>query len=116
MEKKNEVLDLSFEFALAIIAFCELLEADKKYIIARQLLKAGTSNGANIREAQNAESKADFIHRLKIAAKEADETTYWLELCRKAENFPNPEVLIQQVESIRKLLNSIIGTLKRKKM
>jgi len=53
---------------------------------------------------------------MKIAAKEADETTYWLELCRKAENFPNPEVLIQQVESIRKLLNSIIGTLKRKEM
>ena len=114
--KENIILLLSFDFALAIIAFCELLENEKKFVIARQLLRAGSSIGANIREAQNAESKADFIHKMKIAAKEADETTYWLELCRKAENFPNPEVLIQQVESIRKLLNSIIGTLKRKKM
>ncbi len=100
---------------MAIVAFCELLEADKKYVIARQLLKAGTSIGANVREAQNAESKADFIHKLKISTKEADETTYWLELCRKAENFPNPEVLIKQVESMRKLLNSIIENPETKK-
>jgi len=116
MKKKNEVLDLSFEFALGVIRYSDLLGTEKKYVLARQLLRSGTSIGANVREAQNAESKADFIHKMKIAAKEADETTYWLELCRKAENFPNPEVLIQQVESIRKLLNSIIGTLKRKKM
>jgi len=68
MEKKNEVLDLSFEFALQIIEFCELLEENKKYVIAKQLLRSGTSIGANIREAQNAESNSDFIHKLKIAA------------------------------------------------
>jgi len=50
--------------------------------VARQLLKAGTSIGANVREVQNAESKTDFIHKMKIAAKETDETEYWLELCR----------------------------------
>lgn len=53
----------------------------KKFVIAKQLLKSGTSIGANSVEAQNAESKADFIHKIKIAAKEADETQYWLLLC-----------------------------------
>jgi four helix bundle protein len=73
MEKRNEILELSFEFAVDIIAFSELLEAQRKYVLARQILKSGTSIGANIREAQNGESKADFVHKLKIAAKEADE-------------------------------------------
>ncbi len=78
MEKRNEILELSFEFALQIISYCEVLEENRKYVIARQLLKSGTSIGANIREAQNAESNQDFIHKLKIATKEADETEYWL--------------------------------------
>lgn len=81
---KNLRVDLTFEFALNIIRYVELLEKGHKYVIARQLLKAGTSIGANVREAQNAESKADFIHKLKIAAKEADETEYWLLLCSQA--------------------------------
>jgi four helix bundle protein len=68
-EKKNEVLELSFEFALRIIEFTEELESTRKYVISRQLLKSGTSIGANIREAQNAESKSDFVHRMKISAK-----------------------------------------------
>ncbi len=76
MEKKNVILEKSFDFALKIIEFSELLENHKKYVISRQLLKSGTSIGANIREAQSAESKADFIHKLKIAAKEAEETEY----------------------------------------
>jgi four helix bundle protein len=58
---------------LAVIDYSEQFEDKKKYIISRQLLKSGTSIGANVREAQNAESKADFVHKLKIAAKEADE-------------------------------------------
>ena len=81
MEKRNEILELSFEFAVDIIEFSELLEDHKKYIVARQLLKSGTSVGANVRESQNCESSADFVHKLKIAAKEADETEYWLLLC-----------------------------------
>ena len=82
--------------------------------MARQLLKAGTSIGANIREAQNSESKADFIHKMKIAAREADETEYWLELFRQSENYPNPDKLLIQVEELKKLLNAIISTMKRK--
>jgi len=73
-DKKNVIIEKSLQFALKIIEFCEQLEAQKKYVVANQLLKSGTSAGANIREAQNAESKADFIHKLKIASKELDET------------------------------------------
>lgn len=114
MVRENIILNLSFEFALAVIAFCELLETDKKYVIARQLLKSGTSIGANVREAQNCESNADFIHKLKIAAKEADETEYWLELCKQSENYPKPDKLLIQIIEIKKLLNAIIATLKKK--
>jgi len=114
MEKKNEILELSFEFALDVIRYCDLLEENRKYILARQLLKSGTSIGANIRESQNAESTPDFIHKLKIAAKEADETQYWLLLCQKSENYPNPDNLLEQIESIKKLLNTIIAIMKRK--
>ncbi len=73
MENRNIVLEKSLEFALEIIKYSEYLEEQKKYIIARQLLRAGTSIGASIKEAQSCESRADFIHRLKIAAKEAGE-------------------------------------------
>ena len=81
MIQKNVIVEMSFVFALQIIEFSEMLEESKKYIIARQVLKAGTSIGANIHEAQSAESKADFIHKLKIADKEANE----LESSKKAD-------------------------------
>lgn len=113
-DKKNTVLELSFEFALQLIVYCEKLEDSRKYIIARQLLKSGTYIGANIREAQNSESNLDFIHKLKIAAKEADETEYWLLLCEKSENHPSPNELFTTLISIKKLLNSIISTMKTK--
>ena len=77
----NLIVDLTFDFALNIIKYVEQLDKERKYVIANQLLKSGTSIGANVREAQNSESKADFIHKMKIAAKEADETEYWLLLC-----------------------------------
>jgi len=64
----NPILDKTFQFSLEIIAFCEVLESNKKFVISNQLLKSGTSIGANVVEAQNAESKADFIHKMKISA------------------------------------------------
>ena len=88
MEGKNEILEISLEFALMIIEFSELLELKRKYVIARQLLRSGASIGANTREAQSAESKADFINKLKIAHQEAEETQYWLLLCEKAPLVP----------------------------
>ena len=114
MEKKNEILELSFEFAVDIIEFSEILEEHKKYIIARQLLKSGTSVGANVRESQNCESSADFIHKLKIAAKEAEETEYWLLLCDRAKKYPYDPILMTKLISIKKLLSSIITKMKNK--
>ncbi|MFT6065005.1 MAG: four helix bundle protein [Paraglaciecola sp.] len=67
---KNPLVDKSIEVALMVINYCEVLQAERKYVISCQLLKSGTSIGANIHEAQNAESKADFIHKMKIATKE----------------------------------------------
>ena len=112
--EKNTVLKLSFTFSLVIIDFCEKLESEKKYVISRQLLKAGTSIGANIIEAQNAESKPDFIHKMKIAAKEAGETQYWLFLCRHSEHYPTSKDLLIKVEELNKLLGKNISSSKRR--
>ncbi len=77
----NEVKDLSFNLAVRIVKLCKYLNEEKKeFILSKQLLKSGTSIGANIREAINGESKLDFIHKLAIAHKECDETLHWLEL------------------------------------
>ena len=67
--KQNVILEKTIDFSLKIITYCDLLESNKKYIVARQLLKSGTSIGANIHEAQNAESKNDFIHKFKTCIK-----------------------------------------------
>ena len=112
-KEDNLILNLSFDFAVKIVQYCELLEADRKYVLARQLLKSGTSIGANVREAQNPESKNDFIHKMKIAAKEAEETEFWLELCDKSPNYPDAKELYNRNRSIILVLNKIIGTSKR---
>ena len=112
--EQNLVLKLTFDFSLSIIAFCERLEAERKYVVARQLLKAGTSIEANAMEAQNAESKADFIHKFKIAAKEAEETQYWLLLCDYSKTYPNCKELITEIDSINSVIAKIISSSKRK--
>jgi four helix bundle protein len=73
-----------------------VLEQERKYVISKQLLKSGTSIGANIHEAQNAESKADFIHKIKIATKELEETKYWLILCNESKNYPIPSSILKE--------------------
>jgi four helix bundle protein len=111
-DKENVIVKLTLEFALDIIDYSELLEEHRKYVIARQLLKSGTSIGANIREAQNAESKADFIHKMKIAAKEADETEYWLLLCKHSPSYPFNEELLEKAGELIKILTKIISSSK----
>ena len=114
MKSRNEIVEISFEFALEVIEYAELLEQKNKHVVARQILKAGTAIGANVREAQKAESKADFIHKLKVADKEAEETDYWLSLCIKSKNYPDPnQKMLDDLGSIIKLLNKIIATCKR---
>ncbi len=112
-KKDNQVLNLAFEFALQIIEYSESLEARRRFNMANQLFRSGTSIHANIREAQNAESKPDFIHKMKLAAKEAEETEGWLLLCKFSPSYPSPDHLMEKIISILKLLNKIIGTSKK---
>ena len=77
-------------------------------------MKSGTSIGANIREAQYCESKADFIHKFKMAAKEAEEIEYWLLLCKYSNSYPFEENLLEEVKEIQRIINSIINTSKTK--
>jgi four helix bundle protein len=112
--KENVIIKLTFQFSLEVITYCECLNDCKKFVIANQLLKSGTSIGANIREAQNAESKVDFIHKFKIAAKEIEETIYWLELCKFSKKYPNPNDLLEQINNISRIVNKIIITSKQK--
>ena len=111
--KENVIVNLTFEFALKIIDFCNELDSRKKFALSNQLFKSGTSIGANTREAQNAESKADFIHKFKISAKEVEETEYWLLLCKHSNNLPDPAQLLSDLESIKRIITKIIGTSKR---
>lgn len=110
----NLIVQLTFEFALSVVEYVELLEVNKKFVVANQLMKSGTSIGANVREAQNSESKNDFIHKMKIAAKEAEETEYWLLICKHSKNYPPPSFLIEKLTSVLKVINKIISTSKKK--
>lgn len=113
MEKKdNLIVNLSFQFALGIILFTETLQHNRKFNLANQLFKSGTSVGANVREAQGCESKNDFIHKMKIAYKEAEETRYWLELCDLSKDYPKPGKLLDDIVSILKVLGKIISSAK----
>jgi four helix bundle protein len=112
--ESNPILKMTFDFSLIVIDYCDVLDEIKKYTLSRQLLRCGTSIGANSMEAQNAESKADFIHKIKIAAKEADETQYWLMLCSFSKKYPECDFLLLKLDEIQKVLNKILGTAKRK--
>jgi hypothetical protein len=112
--KDNLIINLTFEFSLNIIVFSETLNKLKKYNLSNQLFRSGTSIGANVKEAQNAESKADFIHKMKIAIKEGDETEYWLMLCKHSKEYPDTSDELMKLSSIIKILNKIIGTSKTK--
>jgi four helix bundle protein len=109
----NPVLKFSFDFAISILKLTDELEGNRKYTVSKQLSRSGTSIGANIFEAQSAESRADFIHKLKIAAKEAEETRYWLMICLEMEYIKDKK-LLDDLEVICKLLSKIISTTKSK--
>jgi four helix bundle protein len=108
--KPNLIVDLTFKFSLKIIVFTEELESKRKFNMANQLFRSGTSIGANVREAQGAESKVDFRHKCKVAYKEAEETEYWLSLCKYSESYPFEEEMYSDVQSIIKVLGKIISS------
>lgn len=109
----NIIVNLSFQFAIEIVNYSKLLEEKKRFVIANQILKSGTAIGALVREAQNAESKPDFIHKMKIAAKEADETEYWLLILSETEQINITKELLVKVKNIILIISKIIGTSKR---
>ena len=115
MKKDNVVLDKSFRFAIRIIRLYQYLKDTKKeFILSKQMLRSGTSVGANVREGNNAESKADFIHKMGIAQKEADETIYWLELLKETDYLTLNEFdsIFCDADELLKLIRSIVLTAK----
>lgn len=116
MEKKNIVKEKSFLFAIEIVGLYKVLAERKEFVLSRQMLRSGTSIGANIREAEQAQSKADFIHKLSISLKEANETEYWLELLFETQYISESEFLNMKpkIMELLKLLTSIINTSKIK--
>jgi len=116
--KENIIKDKSFEFALRIIKLYQYLTNEKKeFVLSKQLLRSGTSIGALIREAEQAESKADFIHKLSISLKEANESDYWVELLYKSGYIDETQYdsIISDLKEILKLLISIVKTSKEKR-
>ena len=116
----KEVLmkEMSFAFAVRIVNVYKLLVQERKeFVIGKQLLRSGTSIGANIREAQNAESTADFIHKLAIAQKECDETRYWLELLHATDFLSQKEYdsISLDATALLKVIRSSIITSKQNK-
>ncbi|MCK4715367.1 MAG: four helix bundle protein [Candidatus Marinimicrobia bacterium] len=99
--RKNEILDLSFRFALDIIEVYKYLKNSSEYVMSKQLLRSGTSIGANINEAQAALTKKEFISKMSISLKESWETRYWLELLVKW-NFYR---IIRKNSKYKKILN-----------
>ena len=114
--KDNIIVQKSYAFALAIIQLYKLLVEKKEYVMSKQVLRSGTSVGANIHEAVGGESKKDFIHKLGIAVKEARETSYWLNLLKDSDYLPVDEFnrLNNLCDELIRILNSIILTTKER--
>ena len=114
MVKRNIVKEKSFTFAIEIVSIYKILIERKEFVLSKQLLRSGTSIGANIREAEHAQSKADFIHKLSISLKEANETEYWLDLLYETKYLNEIEFqnIKPKIIEILKLLTSIINTSK----
>ncbi len=115
--KENIILDKSFDFAVRTVKLYKYLCSNKKeYVLSKQLLRSGTSIGANVNEAQAGQSKKDFIAKLSIASKEARETQYWIELLIKTDYLDlNDSYTESLLNEIIKLLTSIIKTSQEKK-
>ena len=118
MRSDNQILQDSRNFAIRIIRMYKYLHDEKKeHVLSKQVLRSGTSIGANVRESVNAQSRMDFINKLNIALKEANETEYWLDLLWRS-----GLITLQQYESLNedcieliKILKSIISSMKQKK-
>jgi len=114
---ENAIKDKSFKFAIRTVNLYKNLIENKEYVLSKQLLRSGTSIGANVREGLNAQSQPDFIHKLSIAQKETDESLYWLELLKETHYLDEKEYnsIYSDCSELLKILKSIIITTKNKK-
>ena len=113
--RKNILANKSFDFSIRIVDLYKFLIMGKEFVISKQILRSGTAIGALITEAQNAESKKDFVHKLGISQKECSETIYWLHVLLKA-NYINSlqfQSILGNTEELLKMLRSSIMTAKR---
>jgi four helix bundle protein len=107
--------DKSYVFAVHIIDFCRILQYNREYIVSKQLLRSGTAIGALVREAEFAESRADFRHKLSIALKEANETLYWLSLLSETYSKDDKNVLTLYSEC-NELVAILVAIIKKMKL
>lgn len=115
MKRRNVIRDKSFNFALNVINLYRLLVSNKEFVLSKQLLKSGTSIGANVEEAGAAQSKKDFIAKMSIASKEAREAKYWLRLLKHSNIISfDARVYLEDIEEIIKILTAIIKTSQQK--
>ncbi len=113
--KENLIKDKSFDFALKIIDLYRQMIANNEYVLSKQVLRSGTSIGANIEEASAAQSKKDFTNKMAISSKEARETKYWLRLIQRSQIVKcDVEIYIKEIDDIIKILTSIVKTSKEK--
>jgi len=113
--KDNIIVEKSIEFAVSIVYICRHLQKDhKEYVISKQLLKSGTSIGANVKEAIQAQSKKDFLNKTNIALKEASETEFWIDLLIRTHYLDkNAANLINECIEINKIIQTIVKTTKQ---
>ncbi len=111
MKKENVILEKSFDFAIHIIKLYQELVAGKEYVLSKQLLRSGTSIGANVEEASAAISRKDFISKMSIASKEARETRYWLMLLQRSQIVKlDFTTYINEINQIINILTAIVKT------
>ena len=115
MKTENTVMNKSYAFALRVIKLYKYLVSEKKeYVLSKQLLRSGTSIGALIKEGEHAQSKADFLNKMNVALKEANETEYWIELLRDSEYLSITESIsiLDDTSELIRLLASIVKSTK----
>jgi len=112
MAGTNQIKEKSYTFALSIVRAARALQVDREFVLSKQLLRAGTSIGANVEEAGAAQSKRDFIAKMSIASKEARETHYWLRILADTEYLDNitSKQLLDDCLELIKLLTAIVKT------
>lgn len=119
MKKENIILDKSYTFALRIVKLSQYLVSEKKeFVLSRQILKSGTSIGANTEEAMGGQSEKDFYAKMTIAYKEARETKYWLRLLKDSQTIDDHLAisLLNDIEEILKIIGKIQTTIRKKQL